>query len=352
MRLLLVFAGLLFSPEAFAHVKWFSKFNYDQAPITFSDISQPAALILVLLSVVTVSFFVVCDRWLEAWAPYSRLNGFLASYGEKSTVILRVFTGASLLLAWQANSIIAPELLIQGQGAGWFQFVLALLLLLEVTTPVAGAGMIVLYFYAMTQYGVFHLMDYAVYLGIGYFLLVSNTKNKTIHGSRIPALYLGLGFSLCWAALEKIFYPMWGLEVLQQAPGLTMGLDPAFFLLSCAFVEFSLGYLLFIGLLSRPLALIITLTFFTTTAFFGKTEVVGHTLLHGALLVFIVLGTGDYFRAPIMLHKNRILRALFAGVNFLVVLALLAIPYRYLSQRTYDQRTAAPRSLEAPHQHD
>lgn len=349
MRIIFILTGLLVSPEAFAHVKWFSNFSYDQAPISFSEISQPSALILILLSVVTVSFFVVCDRWLEAWGPYNRLNHFLASYGNRATGILRIFTGASLLLAWQADSMIAPELLIHGQAAGWFQFALILLLLLGVTTPLAGAGMIALYFYAMTQYGVFHLMDYAVYLGIGYFLLVSNSKSKSLRESRVPALYLGLGFSLCWAALEKIFYPMWGLEVLQQAPALTMGLDPAFFLLSCAFVEFSLGYLLLIGLLSRPLALIITLTFFTTTAFFGKTEVVGHTLLHGALLVFIVLGTGEYFRTPIMLHRNRVLRALFAGVNFLVVLALLSLPYRTLSQRAYEQRKSSPPVSEEMH---
>jgi DoxX. len=338
---------LMLLPQlASAHVKWFSGYSYAQAPIALSELNHLSFWLLVALSFVTVGLFVYANSWFDKWPAYVRLNKKLETYSANAGVILRIFTGAALLLSWQADSIIAPELKINSQFWGYFQFLLALLMLGVTTSAIAGAGMILLYIYAITQYGMFHLADYLVYAAIGYFLLVSQFKNARIYNSRIPALYIGLGFSLCWAALEKIFYPTWGLEVLQQQPGLTMGLPPEFFLLACAFVEVSLGYLLIIGLLQRPLALTITLVFFTTTAFFGKTEIVGHTILHGALLVFIVVGPGGYFRPPIDWHRGLLLRVAFACVNFLIVGALLAIPYHYFAQQAFEKNRGA---ISAPH---
>lgn len=336
-------ALLLILPSlAQAHVKWFSGYTYNQPPLTFAEINTPSFWILAALSVVTVGLFVLANRWLDRWPAYVKLNTKLQFYEDKAPLILRIFTGAALLLAWQADAMIAPELKITSQAWGWYQFFLALLMLGSLTSSIAGAGMIVLYLVAIAQYGFFHMLDYLVFAGIGYFLLVSNSKNLKLKSTRVPALYVGLGFSLCWAALEKIYYPTWGLEVLQQQPALTMGLDPRFFLLACAFVELSLGYLLIIGLLQRPLALTITLVFFTTSAFFGKTEVVGHTILHGALLVFIVIGPGGYFRPPIEWHKAVPLRVAFACVNFLIVGALLGMPYYHLAKKTHHQHSDVP----------
>ncbi len=134
-----------------------------------------------------------------------------------------------------------------------------------------------------------------------------------------------------------MIYPYWGLSVLAKAPALTMGLDHSFFLLACAFIEFSLGYLLIICLLHRPLAIIVTLTFFTTTCFFGKTEIIGHTILHGALLVFIVKGPGHYYQAPIRFHKSPWMRSLFAAVNFIILFAVLIFPYEKMAGQAHSE---------------
>lgn len=343
-------AAMAWPSFAHAHVKWFSHFRYDQAPVGLDQLNRGAFWALLALTVVTLALIVYLDRKLDSWQKYRDLDRALYSKADQATVILRVFTGASLLLAWQSDSMIAPELRIPGQAVGWYQFAMCLMLLGRGTASIAGAGMIVLYFYAMAHYGFFHLLDYLVYPAVGFFLMVSGARDARVRDSRVPALYLGLGFSLCWAALEKIFYPTWGLEALKQAPALTMGLDPEFFLLSCAFIELSLGYLLIIGLIQRPLALTITLVFFITTSFFGKTEVVGHTLIHGALLVFIVLGTGNYYRPPIAIHQRLGLRMTFASVNFLVVLGLLGLAYHGLSQRAYEQGgLKAPEQQQAGH---
>lgn len=330
MRFFYLLAAALFSIHAYAHVKWFTR-STDSIPIAFRQLNHFNFWFLFGLSVVTIAALVYCERWLDKWKRYKNLNKYLAAYAENATVILRVFTGAALLLAWQSDAMIAPDLRAS-VGIGWLQFFMALGLLLAVTTPATGLAMIGLYLFAMTKFGFFHMLDYLVYPAIGYFLVVADHKKDRIAQTAVPALYVGLGFSLCWAALEKIFFPTWGLDVLAQKPALAMGLPHDFFLLACAFIELSLGYLLILGMLARPLALTITLVFFTTTAFFGKTEVIGHTLLHGALLVFIVLGPGTYYPAPIKFHKKLHLRALFAAVNFIIIAAVLGFAYHKLAE--------------------
>lgn len=110
------------------------------------------------------------------------------------------------------------------------------------------------------------------------------------------------------------------MYVLEQNPQLALGFDLRFFLFAAAFLEFSLGYLLIIGLLERPLALTITLVF-------GKLEVIGHTLIHGALVVFLLEGPGSVYKAPVRIHERIGLRAAFASVNFVLLLAVLMVPY-------------------------
>lgn len=323
------FLPLLLPQISNAHVKWFTR-SSDFEIIPFTIFNTPIFWFLLCLSVVALALIVYLDKILESWKPFVRFNTYLESYADRASVILRVFTGASLLLSWQAGSMIAPELQTPDL-VGWIQFFLGLCLLTAATTPIAGVGMIGLYLFGITSFGFFHMLDYLVYPAIGYFLFMTVIKNQRLAQTKIPVLYFGLGFSLCWAALEKLFFPQWGLDVLRQQPGLAMGLPHDFFLMACAFIELSLGYLLIIGLLQRPLALTITLVFFTTSAFFGKTEIIGHTMLHGALLVFAVLGPGTYYPTPIKFHDRLVLRAAFATVNFIILVGFLGVAYYWLA---------------------
>lgn len=344
---LLLLLGLI--PQlALAHVKWFSNYDFQQAPLQLFDLNHPIFWGLFLLSLVTLPLLVYTDRLGEKSLIYQKINGFLDKYAGEGPLIMRVAMGAVLLMSWQGDAFIAPELSIPSPFWGWFQFALALLLLFKETTFLAGLGMIYLYFMGVYLHGTFHMLDYVVYPAVGLFLVISNSKIEKIKNLDLPLLYSGLGFSLCWVAFEKMFYPYWGLSVLAQAPELTIGLPDDFFLLACAFVEFSLGYLLIICLLHRPLAVIVTLTFFTTTIFFGKTEIVGHTILHGALLVFIVKGPGHYYQAPIRLHKSLGLRSLFSIVNFIVLFIVLAFPYQMMAKEAHADSMKKQAALSHP----
>ncbi len=340
---------LVFLPGAArAHVKWFSDYDFLQKPLELAQLHHPAFWGLFLLSLASLPLLVYTDRLGERSVLYRRINGFLDRYADDGVLIMRVAMGAVLLMSWQGDSYIAPEIGIPSPVWGWFQFALALLLLFKETTVLAGLGMIFLYLMGLANHGLFHMLDYVVYPAVGLFLMVSYAKKESIRNLDLPILYSGLGFSLCWVAFEKIFYPFWGLSVLAKAPALTMGLPHDFFLLSCAFIEFTLGYLLIICLLHRPLAVVVTLTFFTTTSFFGKTEIIGHTILHGALLVFIVKGPGHYYQAPIRIHRSLLLRSLFAVVNFVVLFFLLGLPYQKLATSVYARSLETKKGLAHP----
>jgi len=324
---------------AFGHVKWFADFSFNDKPLTLTEAVGPLFIFLTILSMLVIGAMVILDKKLQTWPLYLSIDKWLQQRKGNSLLIMRIVTGATLLLSWQGDAVLVPELPVTASWVGWIQFVLAFMLLFDRLVKYSGAGIIVLYIFAIFQYGMFHMLDHVLFAGAGYFLMVSQSDNAAVRESRLPALYATVGFSLCWLAIEKIIYPQWALYILEQNPQLTLGLDLDFFLMSAAFVEFALGYLLIICLLQRPLALVITLVFFSTTLIFGKVEVIGHTLAHGALIVFLLEGPGKLYKAPITFHNKMSLRTAFGAVNFAVLLAVLLTIYSQGAWHQYETRS-------------
>lgn len=329
---------LLFSivNTANAHVKWFAAFDFRERPLTLGEIMTPTFIALALLSFVVIGSMVVIDQRLDNVGWYGQINQWLIKQQPYSLDVMRFAMAGFLLIAWSSNAILAPELETELIWLNWFQFVLVILLLFKRTMPLAGAGLILLYFLSMIEFGFFHLLDYLHYIGIGVYFFTSQFEDERIRGLGLPALYATIGFALIWLGFEKLVYPGWGLYLLEQNPQLTLGFPPQFFLQGAAFVEISLGYLLLIGLLERPLAAVITLVFFTTTLIFGKMEVIGHTPLHAALVIFLFNGPGFFYRPPIAIHKQLNWRMMFATVNFVVLLLLFGFGYTASAQTQYE----------------
>lgn len=334
--LVLALMLLLNSTPAFAHVKWFSEFDFVQRPLTLSEIITPTFIALLLLSVVVIGGMVVLDRQIRKVGWYGRLNDWFIEQKEHSVPVMRFAMAALLLISWSANAVLAPELESTTTWLVWSQFVLGVLLLFPRTVKIAGVGLILLYFASMFEFGFFHMLDYLHYIGIGFYLAVADVKDEWLHGLGLPALYATVGFSLIWLGFEKLVYPGWSFYLLEQNPQLALGLPFDFFLTSAAFVEIALGYLLLIGLLERPLAAIITLVFFTTTLVFGKIEVIGHTPLHAALVVFLFNGPGHVYKAPIDIHKKLNWRIMFAVVNLVLVAFLFGFAYTASAAEQYE----------------
>jgi hypothetical protein len=341
---------LLTIDNAQAHVKWFADFSFSDEPRGFGDVIGPLFIGLTLLSAIVIGGLVLVERRLENVSWYVRLNDWLEGHRDQSVLIMRIGLGVTLLLSWQADTMLSPDL-ATGPVVGWLQFFLACLLLFQTTTPIAGLGVLGLYGLGIYEYGLFYMLDYLIFVGVGYYLIVMQIEDRRINGTAIPALYATLGFSLAWLALEKLVFPQWSLYILEQNPQLALGFDFQFFIYGAAFVELALGYLLIINLLQRPFSLVITLVFFTTTLVFGKVEIIGHTILHAALIVFVIEGPGRIYRAPITFHEKLKLRVAFASVNFILFLMLITIPYIYGAQSAHelhqqDGQTTVPQPAE------
>lgn len=337
---LLTLAAILMVPTvANAHVKWFSEFSFADRPLPLPEVATSLFWGMMLLSFVAIAVAVVIDRSLEGATWYQRVNQWLDERKDNAFVVMRVAAGATLLMSWQADALLVPELDIVGAWVGWLQFAIALLLLLRETTPIAGVGLVILYAIGVTQYGIFYMLDYVLFLGVAWFLIVNNLSNDMVRGTGIPALYITIGFSLIWVGLEKLIYPQWSFYILEQNPQLTLGFPVEFFLVAAAFIELALGYLLVIGLLGRPLSLVITLVFFLTSTVFGKVEVIGHTIIHGALIAFLLQGPGEVYKTPVALHEKMVLRTAFASVTFVLVIGLTILPYSAMAQQVWRNST-------------
>ena len=332
---------------ALAHVKWFSDFSYDDVPLTLTQVMSPTFLWLAGLSALAMGLLVVLDDRLQDLPGYRGIDQWLRNRSSQSGVILRAGMAAVLLLSWQADSLLAPELHLRAEWLGGVEFFAAMMLLFARTIPVGGALVLALYVDGVGTFGILHMLDYLHYAGGGYYLLVSQADPRW-RASGLPALYSTVGFSLCWLGFEKLVYPKWGLYVLQQNPALSLGLDLEFFLTGSAFVEICLGYLLIICLLQRPIALLVTLVFFSTTMLFGKVEVIGHTQVHAALIVFLIEGPGSRYRAPYTFHRRMPLRVAFAVVNFVILLGLVGAGYGAAAAMEYSKQALQGESDRRP----
>ncbi|MFT5193939.1 MAG: hypothetical protein ACI85U_000945 [Candidatus Promineifilaceae bacterium] len=253
---------------------------------------------------------------------------------------MRIAMGAVLLISWASDAVLTPELASPQAWLSWLQFALAIGLMFPKTTWLSGAGLLLLYLLTIFEFGIFHMLDYLHYVGIGIYFLVADFKDKRISGLALPALYATIGFSLIWLGYEKLIYPDWAIYLLQQNPQLTLGFEPGFFLQAAAFVELALGYLLIIGLLERPLAATITLVFFLTTLIFGKLEVIGHTPIHAALIVFLFNGPGAFYKPPIAIHQKLNWRVAFGVINFVVIMLIFGLAYTGSARWQYNNAIA------------
>ena len=342
--LFLTLLGIILSAPAQAHVKWFTEGTYADPPLSPSEIMTPLFWQLAILTVLTVAFGVWIDDRIQRLSGYQKLNNWLADNRGKSVIVMRIALAMTLLLSWQADAMLVPNVEIKADWIGWYQFGLAFLLLFPRTTPIAGAGTLVLYALGHMNFSGFHMMDYLLYLGVGWYLMVQGSSNRRLSKSGLMVLYLTVAFSLCWVAMEKFIYPGWAYQIMRDW-NLTGGMDEGLFLMGAAFVEFGLGFLMLICMLKRPLAVLITAVFVTTTMVFGKTEIIGHTLIHGCLIVFLLEGGSVVYHRILKIIPSLWGRMAFATTSFVLLFPLLLLPYYKLSAIKYKNRTAHAREF-------
>ena len=165
--------------EAHAHVKWFAEHDVAKAPLPIGQVLTGTFIQCFLVSVVCVYLFVLIDRYVYRQGYLVAFDRRLRRLDAFSIRVIRISGSVFFISLWAwhvtfgTSFYLTPELKTTMAYVPWLQLVTAVCLLSRITTPIAGAGVFVLYGAAVHDYGAYHMIDYLVFLGLGYFFLVS-----------------------------------------------------------------------------------------------------------------------------------------------------------------------------------
>ncbi|MEM8928641.1 MAG: hypothetical protein AAGC45_10590 [Bacteroidota bacterium] len=332
----LILIALLTTNVALAHVKWFSGFDFLDKSKPTEEVTTPIYWLLTALSLVVISLLIVLDNKINDFAISKKFKNWLDGKQKYSKDVIRIAMFTVLFVSWVNNTVLTPELNADNDWISWVQFFIALLLLVKVADAISGFLLIGLYLYCGFQYGFFYMLDYYHFIGIATYLITIGSKNKKIANIGIPALYITLGLALIWLAFEKLYYPTWSKVLLEQNPNFAFGLPHDFFVQAAAFVEIGLGFMLLFGALGRTLAAVITLVFILTATAFGKVEVIGHTSLHAMLIVFILEGTGKFYKTPVERLGTTWKKILIGNLSYLFITLLALFMYSIIDEVQYN----------------
>lgn len=327
-RILVVLSGgfaagaalLLSASHASAHVKWFASFDVAADPNNLEYLFRSDFKGLVTLALLVLAAGCLLEEsplGSPVMRALDRVTGWLRT---DTDMLVRAVCGFFFIALWTTGGIIlTPELKTDNALISWFQFAIALTLIWRVTSPLAALGIVVLFSYAVSQYGIFHLADYPIFLGVAVYLALTGLQRDFFGIRPIDVLRWTAGITLMWASVEKWAYPQWSFPLFVQHPSLTLGYDGGFFMRAAGVIEFTLAFaLLWTPLVRRFAALILAGMFIGACFEFGKLDVIGHAVIVIVLLVLI----GDDARMEV---RRRHL--LLAPVGYATALAMFLVMY-------------------------
>jgi hypothetical protein len=215
------------------------------------------------------------------------LNRVTAPLEQNTNNILRGTLAFFFISIWAIGGIIlTPELKTTSPVIGIIQLCIVVCLATRKTLPLAGVGIISLFVFATTQYGVFHLADYPIFLGVAVYLILVGLGRDFFGIRPLDIVRWAAGITLMWASVEKWAYPEWSFPLLIQHPSLTLGFDPELFMRAAGAIEFALAFaLVWTPLLARIAAIILTGMFVSAVFEFGKVDMIGHSAIIAVLVV-------------------------------------------------------------------
>lgn len=342
-------AGLAAWPApASAHVKWFAAYDVAAAPAPLGGVlTSQFLLVLGGFTLLVFAGFVLdrlaARRWPRGIGPAARPMGCPAGRPtgreEIEDRLLRAGFGAFFVALFAMGGVIlTPELRTGAGWPSWLQLGIAASMLSARSCVLGGIGILVLYGYGVALYGVFHLTDYPLFLGIAAWLALTSCRAARLRAARLPVLCASLCASLMWAAVEKWAYPQWTLPLLAERPYLTLGIPPREFMVLAGFVEFALAFHILTGLGLLRLGIGgLGLIFLAAIADFGRLDAIGH-------LPILVTLAALFLHGPTALHhrlhdagRGLLAEARRAGLGFAVALALFFAGYYGLQHAEYGQ---------------
>jgi hypothetical protein len=277
------------STFAAAHVKWFCAYDVAGQPRGLENVLCPDFEHLVGLSILLLVMGCAVEGTFIGEALLRAFDRVTSILSENSELIMRAVCGAFFIALWTTGGILlTPELKTTSLAIPWLQFAMALSMLWRRTLIFAAAGIFILYGLAVKDYGVFHLMDYPVFLGVAVYLGLLGLQIEVPGLRPLDILRWTAGVTLMWASIEKWAYPQWSFPLFVQHPAMAMGFDDEFFMRAAGAVEFALAFgLVWTPLVRRVAATILAGMFISAVLEFGKIDAIGHAPIVAVLLVII-----------------------------------------------------------------
>ncbi|WP_428486442.1 hypothetical protein [Rhodopila sp.] len=345
---------LAFLPEqASAHIKWFEPYDVSAVPASADQvISTQFVLILLGFTVLVFAGFLL-DRLL---APRGgRLVGAMLQREAAETLLRAGMGGFFMALFATGGVILTPELKSNADWLPWLQVGIAISLLSRRTCVLGGIGILLLYSYGVVQYGIFHLADYPMFLGVAVYLGLTSSWSERLRALRMPVLGVSICIGLMWGAVEKWAYPQWTIPLLEARPYLTMGVPPRDVMIIAGFVEFSLAFYIMTGLSLVRLAILgLVMIFSAAILDFGKIDAIGHLPIVVPLLAMFVHGPNQVNRWFYDASAGLMTEARKASVGFATSMCLLFAAYYGIQSAEYghaagrDDRVGLQRSSGLP----
>ena len=329
-------ASLFLPARAWAHVKWFAPYDVAEPPTPVEGLLAPRFLLVLAGFALLVFGGFLLDRL----ASRSGRGGIFAAPGRREELeerLMRAGTGAFFMALFTAGGVIlTPELQTGAEWPAWLQLGIAASMLSARSCALGAAGILALYSHAVARYGVFHLADYPVFLGLAAYLALTSCASGRLRALRMPVLYVSLCASLMWGAVEKWAYPHWTFPLLEARPYLTFGIPPEDFMVVAGFVEFAFAFHILTGLgLLRLGVAGLGAIFLLAILDFGKLDAIGHLPIIVSMAAMLLHGPTALHRR---LHDAR--RGLFAearraGLSFTAAVGLFFAGYYGLQHAEY-----------------
>jgi hypothetical protein len=324
-------AGAVLAPgSARAHVKWFCAFDVASPPLPLAEVIDATFLWIGAAFAVLLLLGFALDRLAHNSAWDAAVDRFLAPLEQFQVRFMRIGVGAFFVCLWVKGGIIlTPELTTESTTLPWLQLLIAIGTIWRRTCLLSGLGIIGLYVYAASIYGVFHLVDYPIFLGIALYLMLTATDRPALHKLRLPIVYVAASVTLMWAAIEKFGYPKWTLPLLVEHSRITFGIDFDVFMVLAGFVEFSLAYFLITGTAILRLGSFYLLVIFVAAIVdFGKIDAIGHMMIIITLAVMTLGGKTGLQRLFVRERRGILAEAsIMTGLHFMFMAGFFALYY-------------------------
>ncbi len=270
-----------------AHVKWFCGFDVAGQPRSLENVLCPDFEFLFGITVLSLMAGCLIEGTFVGNAMLRAMDRATIAIRDNTEMLFRAGTGFFFVAIWAVGGILlTPELKTSSTAVGALQLGIAACMLSRRTMPIGAIGIAVIFVIGISQYGIFHLADYPVFLGVAAYLALTGLQRDFFGARPIDVVRWTASVTLMWASIEKWAYPEWSFPLFLEHPSLSLGFEPEFFMRAAGAVEFALAFaLLWTPLVRRVGAIVLAAMFISAVFEFGKVDLIGH-----ALIVVVLFG--------------------------------------------------------------